>query len=88
MVYDDDTGRRIHFDLESGERPLRGRRQKRLPSEETQRYIVQLARRPGWGAERVHAFLRLEHNRHDISLATIREILEGILQSETRLPDN
>lgn len=75
MVYDDDTGRHVHFNLESGNRPVEGSRRIRLPSPETQEYIVRLAQQPGWDAERIHAHLRIERNRPDISLATIREIL-------------
>jgi len=76
MVHDDDTGRRVYFPIRSEDRATPRTRPVRLPSVKTQHLIQQLAQRPGWKAERIHAHIREKYNRHDVSLKAIRQILE------------
>ena len=79
MTYDDDTGRRPYFPIRSEDRVSkkrkRGTRSRRLPSAGTQQLILDLGQQPGWQAEFVHAYLRHKYNRHDVTLATIRDVL-------------
>lgn len=82
MMYDDDTGRRPYFPIQNEDRvsSKRKRRKKdnrstRLPSADTQQLILELAQRPGWQAELVHAYLRHKYNRHDVTLNMVREVL-------------
>jgi hypothetical protein len=82
MMYDDDTGRRPYFPIQNEDRvPNKRKRRKtgsrstRLPSANTQQLIRELAQRPGWQAELVHAYLRHKYNRHDVSLKMIRTVL-------------
>lgn len=79
MMYDDDTGKRPYFPIRNEDREPNRRKQSsrstRLPSVNTQELILDLAQRPGWQAERVHAHLRIKYNRHDVTLKMIREVL-------------
>ena len=82
MMYDDDTGKRPYFPILNEDRVpkkrgkrKKGSRSKRLPSANTQQLILELAQRPGWQAERIHAHVRHKYNRHDVSLNMIREVV-------------
>lgn len=82
MMYDDDTGRRPYFPIQNEDRVpnkrmsgMKGSRSTRLPSADTQQLILDLAQRPGWQAELIHAYLRRKYNRHDVTLNMIREVL-------------
>lgn len=76
MVHDDDTGSRVYFPIRSEDRATSPKRPARLPSAKTRQLIQQLAQRPGWKAERIHAHIREKYNRHDVSLNAIRQVLE------------
>lgn len=76
MVHDDDIGRRIHFDIEYDDPPPPHVQRTDLPSVATQEQIVELGQRFGWDVDRIYTYLRDEVDRHDITRAMIRQVLE------------
>jgi hypothetical protein len=74
MVHDDDSGRRGHNKLDWTDDPDDYEPSSSPPSRTVEDQIVQLARRPGWGVERIHAWFRAQ-NRNDVSYATIQRVI-------------
>lgn len=73
MVQDDDTSRRKHNKLDwtaGGNDKVPSS----PPSKTVEDLIIQFARRPGWGPERIHAWFRAQ-NRNDVSYATINLVI-------------
>ena len=78
MMYDDDTGRRVHLEIRSEDRPVDRDKPTRPPSKHVRELILNLLRvYPVWEKEpaRIHAYIRNRLGRHDVSLKVVRLVL-------------
>lgn len=82
MIYDDDTRPHHHFTLYSENRPSESGRVRRPPLR-VRRRIFELAARPGYGPERIYAYLR----RVELFNVTVRDIRYVIAQGDLRQVD-
>jgi hypothetical protein len=82
MVYDDDTGRRNHYELDSDYGYPEESGRVRLPSAQIQLRIIELAEEFGWrSANRIRAELSDEA---DVSVETVRYVLNQSRSRRTR----
>jgi hypothetical protein len=75
MMYDDDTGKRVHLDIRNEDRPPERGKAPRPPSKQVRELILDLVRRYKWGPDRIHAHIRHRHGRNDVSLKVIRLVV-------------
>lgn len=74
MVYDDDTGRRVSFELTEGGRPSEGERGAHALSPKHRSIIIDAGKRLGGVAELVREHLK-EHEKLNIPIGVIRAVL-------------
>jgi hypothetical protein len=74
MVYDDDTGRRVHFGIWTEDEPFTSIAPSMLPTDRVRTKILTLAQRhPRWDEERIRA--RLGPDGDDVAPETIRYLI-------------
>ena len=79
MIYDDDTSRHHHFEIDSEDRGLEPGRVRRPPLRVRVR-ILELAAQPGYGPERIEACLRYAGVRG----VTVRDVRHVLAQGDPR----
>jgi hypothetical protein len=76
MIYDDDTGKRVHLEIGLENRPPEPGTVPEQPSNRVRELIIDHANRhEKWGPDRLHAHFRHIHKRHDVTLGVIRNVL-------------
>jgi hypothetical protein len=81
MVYDDDTGRPNHYELDGEDEYSEGSGRVRVPSPSVQRRIIMLAEEFGWrSAHRIHAAL----DDGDVSVEAVKYVLSQARPRRTR----